>query len=251
MLMKVENDVAYPLFHVMSRLSSGRPRKKIDVISFHNRSFGDDTYLLEIAAEQFHSGNVQFIEITNNEGERYGSTIKYEANPGRSYYERRLRALGIPKKRIAIPRTKAFHTRQENTAFIRQARYQGWTKGALLAHSYQLPRAMLGAVQAMEEVGYQVELYTFAPIDPDETYWQEPVKGSQGAEEKPRWAHIQDEFDRILHYQQTGELASFEQLIQYLDARDTKRLALGDLDRGSQRINRYLPPELQRPNLSL
>lgn len=220
------------LYQAAVMLLSGRPPKPVDVLLLHNRSFEDDTDLLEMAGAMFRRGSVRFIAVTNNEGERVGSKVPFEANPGRSYYEERLKKIGVPRSRISIPRTRAFHTRQENTAFIRQTRYRNWTSGAILAQPHQLLRTMLGAVQAMSMEGYQIELYT---IGPQHTSWLKTVKGSQGEEEKSREDHVREEFNRILKYQASGNLATFSELFAYLEARERGSLILGPI-RGSERF---------------
>lgn len=203
-------------------LSSGAPQQPVDVLFFHNRSFGDYTGLFEIAGEAFHRGRTRFIAVTNNEGERFGSTTPFEANPGMTECIRLLTEVQqIPPEMIIAPETKAFHVRQENAAFLELSRQRSWRTGIILTQPHQLLRTMLGMVQAMEQQEYHMEVYTTAPSS---TPWQEVVRGSQGIDSKPRVEHIADELERIHHYQGTGELATFDQLFDYLNARGSERL---------------------------
>lgn len=227
---------ALKLYQATVRMLSSAPRSPIDAIFFHNRSYEDDTGLLNIAEKSIKIGSARFIAVTNNEGERFGSDVPFEANPGKTEYIRRLLTLGIPEERIIIPTLKAYHTRQENTAFLILAKERRWTTGAILTQPHQALRTMLGAIQAMEEVGYQIYLYT---LTPGYTPWHEVVMGNQGVAAKPRWQHIEDEYNRILTYQETGELASFDNLLTYLDTRDNGQLDLGK--KGSQRFKSNLP----------
>lgn len=230
------NPEALKFYQATVRVLSSAPNSPVDVIFFHNRSYGDNTGLLSIAEESIKIGAAGFIAVTNNEGERFGSDVPFEANPGKTEYIRRLLTLGIPEEKIIIPTLKAYHTRQENTAFLTSAKERRCTTGAILTQPHQALRTMLGAVQAMEEVGYQMYLYT---LTPGNTQWQEIVKGNQGVEEKPRWQHIEDEYNRIFTYQATGELASLDDLLTYLDMRDNGQLVLGE--KGSQRFKINLP----------
>ncbi|OGE32340.1 hypothetical protein A3D83_03540 [Candidatus Daviesbacteria bacterium RIFCSPHIGHO2_02_FULL_41_10] len=215
---------ALELYQSTVRVLSSAPRSPVDVIFFHNRSYGDATGLFDIIYESIKTGTAEFVAVTNNEGERFGSDVPHEANPGKTEYIRQLLTLGIPEERIKIPKLEAYHTRQENTAFLNLAKEQRWTIGAILTQPHQALRTMLGAVQAMEETGYPIYLYVLTPRD---TPWQEVVKGNQGIEEKPRWQHIEDECVRSLStYQVTGELASLSTLLAYLNARDNKLLDL-------------------------
>lgn len=220
---------ALRLYQATVMVLSGQPDKPVDVLFFHNRSFGDYTGLFEIAGEYSHSDRTRFIAVTNNEGERFGSTTPFEANPGMTECIRCLvEEQYVPIEKIIPPKTKAFHTRQENHAFLELARQQEWKTGLILAQPHQLLRSMLGMLQIMEQSGYMMAIYTATP---NSTPWQETVKGNQGLESKPRVDHISDELDRIFERQASGELASLDQLIAYLEARDKGTLLLGPIGR--------------------
>lgn len=229
MLMATEKDLLN-IYRATTMVLSDHPQNPIDAIFFHNRSYGDDTHLGNQIAKLIEERQARFAVVTNNEGERFGSDIPFEANPGKTYYINSLKEKGVPEEAIIVPHLKAFHTRQENTAFIEESKKRKWTTAAIIAQPHQLLRTILGAVQAMNQIGYQMEIYTIAP---DLTSWDEIVKGNQGAEEKPRKDHIQDELARIILYQSTGELASFDELFTYWQ------------QRGSLKLKMNLPPELQ------
>ena len=220
------------LYQATVMLLSGQPRGGVDVLFFHNRSFGDYTGLFEIARAMIRQ--VGFITITNNEGERVGSITPYEANPGMSWCINQLtQKHRVPPEKILHPDMRAFHTRHENEAFVKQAEERGWLSGVILAQPHQLLRATLGMVQAMEQSGYMMAIYTAAPPD---TPWQAEVRGNQGFQEKPRVDHIRDELERVFRYQATGELASFDELFTYLKARDIGKLFVGPI--GQERFIR-------------
>lgn len=203
-------------------LLSSKAPQSVDVLFFHNRSYGDYTGLFEVAEHMFRRGWVRFIAVTNNEGERFGSIVPYEANPGKTECIRILEEdHHIPHEVIVVPEITAFHTRQENTAFLELSGRRGWTTGVILAQPHQLLRSMLGVVQAMEQTRYNMSVYTAAP---DFTPWQEIVKGNQGLDEKPRFEHIEEELKRIRQYQVSGELATFDQLFKYLKTREENSL---------------------------
>ncbi|MDP3733416.1 MAG: hypothetical protein Q8Q91_02630, partial [Candidatus Daviesbacteria bacterium] len=144
------------LYQATVMLLSGQPKGEVDVLFFHNRSFGDYTGLFEIAGEMFSKGRVRFFAVTNNKGERYNSTTPFEANPGKTWCIENLLTQQIPPEAIIIPETQAFNTRQENEAFVKQAEERGWLSGVILAQPHQLLRATLGMVQAMEQSGYMM-----------------------------------------------------------------------------------------------
>ncbi|MBI2085921.1 hypothetical protein HYT74_01110 [Candidatus Daviesbacteria bacterium] len=217
------------LYRATTMLLSGQPGGAVDALFLHNRSFGDYTGLFEMAGAMIRQGVVKFITVTNNEGERVGSTTPLEANPGMSWcIDQLIYGHHILPERILHPDKKAFQTREENTAFLQLASERGWLSGVILTQPHQLLRATLGMVQAMTETGYMMAIYTATPTD---TPWQAVVRGNQGFQEKPRADHIQDELERVLRSQGTGELATFEQLFAYLRARDTGHLLIGSIGR--------------------
>lgn len=231
------------LYQATVMLSSDEPHQPVDVLLFHNRSYGDYTGLFEIARKMFEEGRVRFIAVTNNEGERFGSTIPFEANPGMTECIRLLtQEQKIPANRILYPESRAFNAREENSTFLELSRQNEWRTGVILTQPHQLLRAMLGMVQTMEQQEYQMGVYTTAPSS---TPWQEVVRGNQGTDLKPRVEHIADELERIHRYQTSGELATFDQLLDYLEAREKGNLILGPVQRGSERLMRDFPPNLQ------
>ena len=219
--MNVESD-ASNLYRASVMLLSDRPTKPVDAVFFHNRSYGDDTNLLSLAARFITKGRARFVVVTNNEGERFGSDIPYEANPGKTYYINSLRERGVPQEAIVVPDQMAFHTRQENDAFIKVSRERRWASGAILTQPHQLLRTLLGAVQAMNQLDYFMKIYAIAP---NTTPWYEVVKGSQGAEEKEREQHIEDELRRITLYQSTEELSTLDELFNYLRQREQLKIS--------------------------
>lgn len=222
------------IYKATSMLLSGAPKAPVDVLFFHGRSFGDETGLFEIAGQMYRRDMIRKILVFNNEGERYGSNVPFEANLGKAEYRRRLRAQGILAKDIICPERQAFHTQQENDTFLEHSKKEGFRSGVILAQPHQVLRAMLGMLKAMQEQSYVMEVYAVAPKC---TLWQEVVRGNQGLEEKRRVEHIGDELKRVYDYQQLGWLATFEELFIYLAKRENKTLRLG-----INRLNEDLKP---------
>lgn len=217
------------LYQATVMLLSGRADKPVDVLFFHNHAIGDYTGLFEIAGEDFHKENARFIAVTNNEGERFGSVVPFEANPGKTECIRILQEEQlIPIQSIPVPEMSAFHTRKENDAFLELSMRNNWTRGTILAQPHRLLRATLGMLQAMERSRYMMAIYTTAP---NSTPWQEMAYGNQSIKLQPRFYNIKEELDRVYRYQASDELASLDQLIDYLEARDTGKLLVGPIGR--------------------
>lgn len=213
-------------------LSSNPTQTVVDAILLHDRSYGDHTYLFETAARIYQTDHARFIATPNTDGSRTGRNIPGEASPGKEWTVRQLLLQGIPIESIKHPNLKSTHTWEENQAFVQLGMKMRWGSAALLTQPHQLLRAMLGTIKAMEKIGYVMEIYTIAP---PYTPWYETTKGSQGMEAKIRLEHIDDELSRIPKYQQQGNLATFEELFSYLEARE----------RGALRLTKDLPFDLQ------
>lgn len=205
---------------------SNYPPKPVDVLFFYGRSFGDETDLFELAASLYHEEIVSHIAIVNTEGQKFGSTAPFEAHIGKTEFRRRLRDLGVPDQKIVEPREPGYHTRQETDAFMQLAREMAWTSSVSLSQPHQVLRIVLGTIKAAELTRYAVEIYS---VYPKSTSWQGKVKGSQGAELKRRIDHADDELERIPIYQSKGDIASFEELYNYLEKQENGSLELGRL----------------------
>lgn len=228
----LSSDFLYKVNTANLMLLSGRSRGPVDAIFFHDRSFGDFTNLFEIAGTMYKSETATFIATPNTDGARLGRNIPGEASPGKDWTVRQLLKQEVPVESILHPDTPSHHTREENTSFLELSMRMSWKSGIILTQPHQLLRAMLGMVQVMNEAQYLMKIYTATPTS---IPWYEVTHVHQGLEEKPRIQNIVDELQRVYEYQQKGDLATFEELFTYLEARD----------RGSQRFNRNFPPQLQ------
>ncbi len=212
-------------------LLSDRPTEEVDVMLFYNHAHRNYSGLYSLAGELFHAGLVRLVAITNNDGRRFGGSIPGEANPGINDCMDNLIQQHIPKNCI-IHGKEAFHTRQENDAFLELCKELGLVTAVNLGQPQRLVRFMLGMVEVMKQKGYMMRVYNAAPSS---TAWHEPVYGSQSIELLPHYQHIKAERERVLSYQETADptdkLATFDQLFAYLTARDSGSLLLGPIGR--------------------
>lgn len=212
-------------------LLSGQTPTPVDALLFHDRAYGDYTNLFETAGRLYKTGAVKSIATPNTDGARFGGNIPGEASPGKEWTRRQLLEQQVPNEVILHPYIPSSQTREENDGFLELSMRIGWRSGIILAHPHQLLREILGMVYVMNEANYQMEIYTVAPVF---TTWYEMTHVNQGIKFKPRIENIDDELTRIYEYQQKGDLASFEELFAYFEARD----------RGSLKLRENLPPEL-------
>ena len=152
--------------------------------------------------------------INGSEGEEFGGSKPGVAWRGRSKWEPELIELGV-KDIIWSPAVG--HTREEADAFLKIARERRWKRVAVLTQPHHLPRVFLGMLKAMEELKYSMQVYGVAPKSCD---WNKVVRGSQGAEELPRVQHLEQEFDKIQDYQEKGDLATLDEMFEYLEQRE-------------------------------
>lgn len=202
------------LLQAESRLQRHDLPQNVDALFFHGRSYHDHNGLFEIINELYQKGEIKFIVLPGSEGERFGSNKPREASPGKTVYTMTLEYYGIPRENILIS-DRAHHTKAENDAFLKLAKERGWKSVAVLTQPHQILRAMLGLVKTMQTQEFFVKAY---PLVPEKTNWEKFVRGNQGLELKPRKLHLIDERKRIPLYQAKGDLASFEELFDYLNS---------------------------------
>lgn len=219
-------------------VASSYPTRPVAALFFHGRSFGDITGLFPLAASLYSDGLVKKVVLFNNEGERCGSDVPFQANQGRTYYRNELKANGIPDSDIVDSILKSCHTLEESRGFVDLSIRESWVSAAIMGQPHQLLRIMLSTLKAMEERRYGLEIYSATPRN---VKWFDSVYGSQGAEGKPRLEHVKDEYLRIRHYIEKGDLVSLKQLLSYIEQREKGQLVLGPTDRGSQLFYRDLP----------
>ncbi len=205
-------------------LLSDAPSNPVDAVFFFGRSFFDAEKggIFRVAATLVQQGNARQLFLADSEGERMGETTPRIANPGKSLWTDRLHRLGVTQNQILYaphltPREHGFNTKTEAEAFLHTAADSGYKTAAILTQPHQLVRAMLSVVKTMEQQEIDMDIWC---ITPQSTDWTKQVMGSQGMERKPRIEHVQDEIQRIFRYQQTGDIATFDELFTYLTRRD-------------------------------
>lgn len=207
----VEGALAAALSYVQATtmLLSDWPVKPVDALFFHARPRFDEDGLFELAAGLYRTRIVGAIAINGSDGEGVGRGPG-EAWEGKAAWTSRLHSMGLPDPVFAGP---GLHTKHENEQFLALAQERGWQTGVVLAQPYQLVRIMLGFVRSMADHGYWMRVRAVAPKTTD---WQREVYGSQNAVLMPRFEHIWEELRRIPIYQAKGDIATFEELFQYL-----------------------------------
>jgi len=109
------------------------------------------------------------------------------------------------------------HTLIEAEALVRFANVRGYRSLYLVAPPFHLPRAFMTVVTVARREYPSLQLYSF----PGTTLpWQQSVAHSQGQTRGTRSELIHGELERIRIYHEKGDLASVEDVLDYLDKRD-------------------------------
>ena len=119
---------------------------------------------------------------------------------------------------VPFPFTDMVHTLNEAKAVVSYCEARGIRDLVVVAPPFHLPRAAMTIISvAIREVPHLRIWAQPGPAQP----WGEAAQHSQGASFASRSHFIDSEMGRIAKYSAVGDIASTEQILAYLDARDT------------------------------
>ncbi len=140
--------------------------------------------------------------------------------PGFGVWENKLRECGISRNQInsvTAAETPILNTLIEAEAMVRFAKSCAFEALYIVAAPFHQPRAFITSVSVVLREYPELQVYSF----PGETLpWEEKVAHSQGLVKGSRRSLINEEMVRIKKYQETGDLVSFQEVINYLNRRD-------------------------------
>jgi hypothetical protein len=117
--------------------------------------------------------------------------------------------------------TAMLHTRIEAESLINHAKKQNYKTLIVTAAPFQQPRAFMAAVTAAMRAYPELYLYSC----PGKALpWREEVTHSQGEVQDTRAGLVEGEMERIQKYHAKGDLASVEEVLDYLNKRDKGQL---------------------------
>jgi hypothetical protein len=141
--------------------------------------------------------------------------------PGFRAWQTALNGLGIGNLQIegiTGVESEILHTLIEAEAMVKFARDRNYRSLYVVAPPFHQPRAFMTAVTAALRYYPALKLYS-QPGAPQP--WEESVVHSQGQTRGFRLALIDGELDRIRKYNAKGDLASVEEVLAYLQRRDS------------------------------
>ena len=213
----LDSEKAYEL------LCNDRPAKSCDILYFFGRSYFDAPRrgFYDLAVSLYQQGMVKKIIVPGTEGERLGETTPGMAHPGKTAMKKRLVRMGVAEEDVVFSKP-GYHTKQEGDAFLDYSMENSLQRAVAFTNPHQIVRAILGLVRTINDRSLPIEVYTAVP-DPNKFNWGRMVKGSQGQKLEPVFKHFYKELNRIYLYQQKGDLASFEELFEYMNIRNSRR----------------------------
>lgn len=146
--------------------------------------------------------------------------------PGYANWKEALTAQGIAAESIEpvapVPSDpELLHTRIEAESVILHAKEKGYTRLIVTASPFQQPRAFMAAVTAAQL--HYPGLYLYS-LPGKAMPWKEQVVHSQGEVQDTRAGLIAGEMERIRKYHAQGDLASVDEVVAYLNRRDSRKL---------------------------
>jgi uncharacterized SAM-binding protein YcdF (DUF218 family) len=170
--------------------------KKGDVIFLLE---GDGYYRVPYAAELFKGGFARLIAIVgNDERPTYGSFISHKVKD-------KLVEAGVPERAIFCEETSA-NTKEEAERAMELARERNWRTMLIVTSPHHQYRAFLTFLHAMKKSGLSLKLINaVAPLSmTEELPWG------------TRTDLLEQDFAKIEPYQKKGDVASYEEGIEYL-----------------------------------
>ena len=141
--------------------------------------------------------------------------------PGFAEWKQQLQQLGLSVEQIEGVKNKEtsmLNTLIESEALIRFAKQHGYRSLFIVAPPFQQLRAFMTAVTVTLREYPELLIYSYPSMAMP---WQEEVVHSQRTLKAKRRDLIQEELERIEKYQDKGDLALFEQVLSYLNKRET------------------------------
>ena len=117
---------------------------------------------------------------------------------------------------MAIDDNLSLNTLVESETLIGYAKQNGYSSLFVVAPPFQQLRAFMTAVTVALREYPELLLYSYPAVAMP---WREEVVHSQGTLKATRSELIHAEFERIDTYQNKGDLASFEDVLAYLNNR--------------------------------
>lgn len=188
------------------------PKEKVDAVYLYGQTPDNETSVLKAGVFLYGLGPAKMIAISAS-----GAVAGY---PGFDGWKRKLIGMGVPDGDIlGVPLSDDFppSTHAEARGVVKCAEERGWKSIYVVAPPLHLLRAFVTTVSEALKQRSPLLVYSFPGIAQS---WEEHVIHSQGIQEGTRAELLSEELKKIEDYYKKGDLASAEEVLQYLDRRD-------------------------------
>lgn len=134
--------------------------------------------------------------------------------PGPQIWRDALTSFGVSGDQVVDTAGQGHNTKSEMDDFLELAVVRGWTTTVAITQQPYALRAMLGTVKTL--IDLNLTDLVVVPAWAHWFDWNRECYGSQGDGPYPRVRWIDEEYERIPRYREKGDLASLEDLAQYL-----------------------------------
>ena len=180
--------------------------------NWEENSFNEGT--LQLSARLYHHcRHAHAIVIPGYIGQEKGQGLY--GYPGPEVWKQELvRRYHIPPLHVKTTKGEGFNTKTEMDDMLDLAQANNWQTIIGVTHFTHALRAMLGTVKSLQNRGLMH--YKVLPCWPTKFDLSQQSYGSQGQGPFSRAEWIDQEFERIPRYQEEGDLATLEELRDYL-----------------------------------
>ncbi|MCX2740249.1 YdcF family protein [Pontibacter anaerobius] len=201
---------------IIRTLADTLPEGPLDALFLFGQTEDNQESGFAVAQRLLEQGRVQKVLFLD--------TQPLSGYPGFERWHQELKNMGLPEDKlegIPGPGTDYLHTLLEAEAMVKHAKEKSYKSIAVAAAPFQQPRAFMAAVTAAHR--FYPSLYLFSqPGKP--LPWCHEATHSQGKVENTRAGLIAGELERISKYNAKGDLNSVEEVLAYLNRRDTNQL---------------------------
>jgi len=138
--------------------------------------------------------------------------------PGADTWKKKLSGLVLTTDVETIPCKEPLNTFTESLAVASLAKERNWNALYIVAPSFHQMRAFISMVSAMKKLNAPVRVYNKVGMAQP---WGDTVAHSQGTLVRTRLELVVEESRRIETYTAKGDLLPIEEVLQYIEWRDT------------------------------
>jgi hypothetical protein len=186
---------------------------RADVVYLFGQTKDNEASVMAAAEVLWALNRVKYVS-TSAEGRGHGY-------PGFDVWKKKLIKRGIPGRRIVgISNSSQFppSTDAEAVSLVRVARARGWKNVYISAPPIHQLRAFISTVSALSHAKTKLNIFNFVGLP---QRYEDHIVHSQGIQKGSRSSLIRKELEKIEHYSEKGDLLSPEEVLAYLNKRDS------------------------------